>query len=174
MARINLNAWVEAEQEQHFCQCGCGQTIRILRDHHSRGIPHFIGGHASRVRNPMRGRSGHNNPHFNGGRFVDQNGYIVVLNPRRTSHRDRYMYEHRQVMEHHLGRPLRSDEHVHHRNGCKADNRIENLELIGVAAHALLHQELLRHQIGEAAYLQIKRGIHQGIPYRGAIACFAS
>ena len=50
---------------------------------------------------------------------------------------------HRQVMEDYLQRKLSSNELVHHINGDKTDNRIENLEIISRAKHCRLHKPKL-------------------------------
>lgn len=49
------------------------------------------------------------------------------------------VYYYRAVMEAHLGRELRSDEHVHHINGDCSDDRLENLELIDPSSHGAKH-----------------------------------
>jgi len=54
-------------------------------------------------------------------------------------HQGREQYRHRVVVEIALGRPLRSDETVHHLNGKKDDNRLANLEVLSTADHSSLH-----------------------------------
>lgn len=57
-------------------------------------------------------------------RVVDRtNGYVSLWIDGRK------VLEHRVIMEAHLGRPLAPGENVHHINGDRMDNRLENLEL---------------------------------------------
>jgi len=94
-----------------------------------------------------------NSPHWKGGRGVNRHGYIYI----RVYESDPYfpmathqkrgggeMAEHRLIMARHLGRMLTRQEHVHHKNGDKKDNRLENLELISPANHSL-HDVMCSH-----------------------------
>lgn len=60
----------------------------------------------------------------NGSKRTDAHGYIMI----KIGDND-WMKEHRHVVEMDIGRKLETSEQVHHRNGIKNDNRIENLEL---------------------------------------------
>ena len=62
-----------------------------------------------------------------GCRYINKRGYVIVNCPGHPQ--GNYVLEHRLVMEKHLGRYLSEAEIVHHINGEKQDNRIENLML---------------------------------------------
>lgn len=74
-----------------------------------------------------------NHPRWKGGRFYHKEGYITL------SIKGRRIFEHRYFMEQKIGRRLRRDEDIHHKNGIKDDNRIENLVLLTRSEHSKLH-----------------------------------
>jgi len=77
-----------------------------------------------------RGLRGSEHPAWKGGVVVDKQGYLREYAPDHPrANMGRYVKQHHLVMERHLGRLLLPGESVHHANGNKQDNRIENLEL---------------------------------------------
>lgn len=122
------------------CDCGTVSTIPgselRKKSHPSRSCgcsnrgpqPHKVGKYS---------RSKHHA--WKGGRSVDKKGYCLIsismirdVYPDarfREGEHTHKMFEHRAAMSHHLKRPLSLNETVHHRNGNRSDNRIDNLEL---------------------------------------------
>ena len=99
---------------------------------------------------------------WKGGTWINQ-GYTMIrvypddpFYPMGTKPRH-YVLEHRLVMAKHLGRCLELGEVVHHKNHIKADNRIENLELI--SRHGHMQVTLLEERIKslEAENLLLRR-----------------
>lgn len=158
--RINTSANVGAEKLLRYAE---STTVH-------EGVPKYVNGHYSRIYNAMTGKIGSLNPHYNGGRCVRSDGYIaiLILNP---NGKGKYVMEHRHLMEQYLGRKLKKGEEVHHINGCKTDNRIENLLVLSAADHAKLHQDELKEKFGEEYYLEAKRRINKGEPYKELFTC---
>lgn len=95
--------------------------------------------------NRSKARSGSKASNWKGGRKVTKHGYVVVLDKRHPRSSGGYVMEHIKVMEAHLGRRIGSDEVVHHINGNKEDNRIENLKIMEFGEHTRLHCEGRKH-----------------------------
>lgn len=75
-------------------------------------------------------------------KFIKKGDYIyakVRNHPNRT--KNNYVLAHRVIVENSIGRLLESFEVVHHINGDKKDNRIENLQILTASEHASLHGE---------------------------------
>jgi endogenous inhibitor of DNA gyrase (YacG/DUF329 family) len=81
---------------------------------------------------------------------LDSGGYVMLWEPEHPAAFHGWVYEHRILIEKMLGRYLASDEHVHHINGVKDDNRPENLQIMGWLEHLALSGEEHRGALKDA------------------------
>lgn len=107
---------------ERICE-GCHQPFMARLNSVKRGYGYFCS-HACSFRKYQ----------WKGGRRIDDHGYVKIYDKN-----GRYRREHRVVMEQFIGRPLNPSEIIHHKNGDKTDNRIENLEITNKVAHSSHH-----------------------------------
>jgi hypothetical protein len=128
--------------DKTFCACGCknqfvpfdnrGRLRRFIHGHNPRGLHPKI--------NPTLIKRGKDNPMWKGGRYKSINGYIRKRcegHPRATQN-GYYVMEHILVVEEYLKACILTWCDVHHINGIKDDNRIENLQLLPHSVHSHL------------------------------------
>jgi len=142
----------------HACiKCGKRRWVRLIRRKISGGEPVNL-----QYRHCNAGRPGQENGSWKGGRRILRNGYVLDWLPsddffRSMATKEGYVREHRLVMAKHLNRCLLSWEVVHHRNGLKSDNRLENLELIGCRGkHNTIVESQLKKQAQQIKEMQAR------------------
>lgn len=91
---------------------------------------------------------------FKKGWHLDKDGYKHIIVD------GKHKREHRVVMENKIGRKLTRSEVVHHINGIKTDNRIENLQIISFSKHTSMHQSTIPEEVKQKAVELYKSGVH--------------
>jgi hypothetical protein len=116
------------DKSQSLCCDNCG---KILFKHPITGLPHNFCNRTCLGAYRSKNLCGSSSPLWRGGRTLHGAGYIRIRigrgQPMTDCHGD--ILEHRYIMSQHLGRILSSNDIVHHLNGDRTDNRIENLFL---------------------------------------------
>ena len=88
--------------------------------------------------------SGEKHPNWKRGYWRTSDGYKILQSVYTDGKK---IPEHRKVVEKFLGRKLDKDEVIHHINGIRDDNRIENLQIMTRAEHMNLHRkDILRNK----------------------------
>lgn len=117
--------------------CGKERWVRLYR------------GEPTSIRCNSCSNRGKNNPNWRGGKTKHEDGYIFVylesVSPYSMMRNYKgYVFKHRLVMAQHLKRPLTKVEVVHHIDGIKDNNRIENLKLFKNDFEHLAHHRKLK------------------------------
>lgn len=109
-----------------LCQCECGNqgasTTGTLKSGNTKSCGCLL-------KESARSRNGVNHPSYKNARWY-RSGYVLLSDRHHpNANKKGVISEHVLVMVKYLGRPLKKGETIHHKNGIRDDNRIENLEL---------------------------------------------
>lgn len=85
---------------------------------------------------------------FNKVNCILSNGYINYQGYKVLCIGNDEILEHRLIIEKKIGRSLNRNEHIHHKNRIRIDNRTKNLQLLTHSEHMKLHYEEKKHKLG--------------------------
>jgi hypothetical protein len=123
-----------------LCACGCGGPTKIANTSRPqfgeyRGYPQrYLHGHHS------RGKIREQSTRWKGGRNLTGQGYWRLYLPlHQSANKSGYVFEHRLVWETAHGQQVPNGCVVHHKDGNKTNNAIDNLELLPFKMHQSMH-----------------------------------
>lgn len=91
----------------------------------------------------LKGRTRERNPHWKGGRYIANGGYVFLYEPAHPNAQSNgYVMEHVAVAARALGRPLTQGIVVHHIDEDRANNAPSNLVVCDRPYHNLIHQRM--------------------------------
>ena len=108
-----------------LCRCDCGNSI-VRPSRYFRPKARKLGTASCGCLKHPKGDRGYG---WKGGKIKTRSGYVKIRKPDHPRQSNGYVYEHILTMEQQLGRYITQDETVHHKNGIRDDNKVENLEL---------------------------------------------
>lgn len=134
------------DQSTRLCACGCGTVIPAFNKR-GRALTHA---------NHHRGLPGPNAPR------LMTSGYARVYEPGHPlAHKDGYVFEHRYVL-HEAGVVIPPGHDVHHLNGVKNDNRLENLAVVPESRHHGMHTGERRRRLTAEIAAAIRAASERG------------
>lgn len=129
------------------CACGCGQIIQARERHHGRRHS-YQNHHFTKMER---------HPNWHGGRKMHSGYWQILLPYHHRADTKGYVYEHVVIAERALGRLIYRNEHVHHINGIRTDNRLHNLLVISASKHTSITWTGLKHSEESKMKISVKR-----------------
>ena len=140
-----------------ICRCGCGQPVlpRYNAQGQHKGYNKCLPGHKAPPTEKFRAAFERTRKirflPIGSRRQRKDSGYWEV----KYQESGKWMLEHRWVVQQAIGRPLKTSEHVHHLDGNKSNNALENLQLLTASEHmSLTGRDLARKGLGLHQFLK--------------------